>query len=165
MHRVRLAGLEKEIEADSAGTSDWNVGRPPHPGTAGILRKQGIEYTHSARQLANSDFSRFHYIVTMDESNYEDVVIWQGKAQRHYTAPDGTNGTNGTNARFLDFAPHLGVREVPDPYYTNRFQEVYSLIEAAAQGLLDTICREHGLKPANAERAGDLSGEKGTATS
>jgi protein-tyrosine phosphatase len=42
---------------------------------------------------------------------------------------------------FLDFAPQLGVREVPDPYYGGRdgFERVLDLVEAASAGLIDRL--------------------------
>jgi protein-tyrosine phosphatase len=48
-------------------------------------------------------------------------------------------------ARFLDYAPHTGVREVPDPYYSGGFEGVYRLVDAAADGLLAAIHKEHAL--------------------
>jgi protein-tyrosine phosphatase len=45
---------------------------------------------------------------------------------------------------FLDFAPHLEHREVPDPYYgtAEGFELVLDLVEEAASGLLDHLRRE-----------------------
>jgi protein-tyrosine phosphatase len=36
-------------------------------------------------------------------------------------------------------------RDVPDPYYSGNFEEVYRLVEAGCRGLLAHIRREHGL--------------------
>ena len=47
---------------------------------------------------------------------------------------------------FLDFAPDLDRREVPDPYYEGGFDRVYDMIENAAKGLLADIRQQH-LKP------------------
>jgi protein-tyrosine phosphatase len=46
---------------------------------------------------------------------------------------------------FMDFAPELRRREVPDPYYGGQqgFDQVLDLVEAAAQGLLAEISRRH----------------------
>jgi protein-tyrosine phosphatase len=46
---------------------------------------------------------------------------------------------------FLDFAPQMRTREVPDPYYggPSGFERVFDLVEAAAQGLLEEIRRRH----------------------
>jgi protein-tyrosine phosphatase len=40
--------------------------------------------------------------------------------------------------RFLDYAPHVGTKDVPDPYYggVKGFDHALDLIEAAAEGLL-----------------------------
>ena len=45
---------------------------------------------------------------------------------------------------FLEFAPHLGRREVPDPYYgtDQGFELVLDLVEEAGRGLLDHLRRE-----------------------
>jgi protein-tyrosine phosphatase len=39
-HKVREAGLEDRIEADSAGTGDWHMDSAAHPGTIGILPRK-----------------------------------------------------------------------------------------------------------------------------
>jgi protein-tyrosine phosphatase len=43
---------------------------------------------------------------------------------------------------FLDYAPQVEVREVPDPYdgAIHRFDWVLTLIEAGVHGLLQEIC-------------------------
>jgi protein-tyrosine phosphatase len=131
MHKVREAGLEGEICADSAGTGSWHAGEPPHSGTRRILKTYKIEYDHRARVLSRSDLSTFDYIVTMDDQNYRDVLQM--------------GATDAIIARFLDYAPQTGLREVPDPYYTGGFDRVYQLVDAAADGLLAAIRRDHNL--------------------
>jgi len=46
-----------------------------------------------------------------------------------------------TLKRFLDYAPHSGQREVPDPYYGGEdgFAEVLNLVEEGAEGLLAAL--------------------------
>lgn len=131
LHKVQQAGLAGQIKADSAGTGDWHVGKPPHPGTTRLLAQNGVEYAHAARQISTADLNAFDYIVTMDEANRQGVyVLGQGKARV---------------VALLDYAPHLNIAEVPDPYYTGNFEEVYHLVDAAAEGLLTAIREEHGL--------------------
>ena len=48
-------------------------------------------------------------------------------------------------AALLDYAPHTGITEVPDPYLTGNFEEVYALVNEATDGLLAAIRQEHGL--------------------
>jgi len=46
---------------------------------------------------------------------------------------------------FLDYAPELGVKDVPDPYYggPDGFEDVLDLIETAAEKLLLDLRRTH----------------------
>jgi protein-tyrosine phosphatase len=46
---------------------------------------------------------------------------------------------------FLDFAPEVGKRDVPDPYYGEGggFDTVLDMIEAASRGLLADIREKH----------------------
>ena len=129
--KVKQAGLENRIEADSAGTGGWHEGEPPHSGTRRILAKYAVPYNGRARQIAPQDLRRFDYIITMDEQNFRDVS----------ELPTGT----ARIVRFLDFAPQFGTREVPDPYYTGEFEQVYELANATADGLLTAIRRDHSL--------------------
>jgi protein-tyrosine phosphatase len=130
-HKVKLAGLEDQIQSDSAGTGDWHVGKPPHHGTAQALAEHGIDYAHQARVFCKEDLDRFDYIITMDEANHEAVEqLGSGPARV---------------ASLLSFALHLGIAEVPDPYYTGNFSEVYHLVDEATDGLLGAIRQEHGL--------------------
>ena len=130
-HKVRAAGLEDQIQSDSAGTGHWHVGNPPHHGTRALLARNQIEYAHQARLITEADLDTFDYVLTMDAQNLRDVQeIGAGKA---VVRP------------FLDYAPHNPIREVPDPYLTGGFEGVYQLVNEAADGLLKTIRAEHGL--------------------
>lgn len=130
-HKVRTAGLEGKIEADSAGTGDWHVGNPPHHGTRAMLARNGIEYAHQARLIMKDDLDSFDYVLTMDNQNLRDVqAIGTGRA---------------VIRPFLAYAPDCGVPEVPDPFYDGGFEGVYDLVDEAADGLLKAIREEHKL--------------------
>ncbi|NNJ12701.1 low molecular weight phosphotyrosine protein phosphatase [Chloroflexales bacterium ZM16-3] len=128
---VGEAGLADQISIDSAGTGAWHAGEPPHRGTLAVLRKNGVDVGEQrARQIAAADFKRFDYILAMDRENLAEM------ARFHPTA----------SARLLlDYAPEAPAREVPDPFYSGGFDEVYALVSAGCRGLLDAIRREHGL--------------------
>ncbi|NDJ79182.1 MAG: low molecular weight phosphotyrosine protein phosphatase [Chloroflexi bacterium] len=132
-HVVQEAGLSDQITVDSAGTGSWHVGEQPHRGTRGVLRKHGIQYEHRARQITRQDFASFDYILTMDNSNLTNVKRMM---------PDNSDAEVRP---FLDYAEDAGTKEVPDPYYDGRFEEVYDLVSQAAEGLLAHIRDEHGL--------------------
>ena len=131
---VAQAGLSQQIAIDSAATSHWEVGSPPHRGTLAVLRRQGIDPgNRRARQMNAGDLRDFDYIVAMDEENLADIGLLGAVAP-------------GKVTRLLDDAPHNELRNVPDPYYDNSFDKVYELVTAGCTGLLKRICDEHGLK-------------------
>ncbi len=130
-HKVREAGLGGTIIADSAGTGDWHIGHAPHSGTRQVLEANTIDYAHQARLITAADLQAFDYVLTMDNSNLANVKrMAQGCAK---VIP------------FLSYAPRSGIKEVPDPYLTGDFDEVYALVSEAADGLLAAIRREHHL--------------------
>lgn len=123
---VKQAGFEDQIKADSAGTGDWHLGEQPHHGTRNLLHERGITYVHAARQVTTGDLEQFDYLVAMDESNMANVRRL-GRAAH-------------AKVRLLtDYIPNPRVRDVPDPYYTGNFEEVYELVEAGGRGLLAEI--------------------------
>ena len=125
--RVREAGLSDQIEIDSAGTGDWHAGKPAHAGTRGILAKNGLGSDHRARVIARADLDSFDHVVAMDGQNLRDIAaLGRGRA---------------VVSLFLDHATGTEVRDVPDPYYTGNFEEVYALVDAASIGLLAAIRR------------------------
>jgi protein-tyrosine phosphatase len=129
-HKINERGLSGDITVDSAGTGDWHIGKPPHEGTRGILELNGIGYEGvTARLVQSSDFEKFHYIVCMDNSNASNVRKLPG-------------GENAELLYFMDLLPEESLREVPDPYFTGNFEQVYDLINAGCSVLLDKIIRE-----------------------
>ena len=127
---VNDAGLGHKIEADSAGTGAWHVNEAPDPRSQEAARQRGIELSDQrARQVIPGDFHEFDYLLAMDEGNLSQLID---------LCP---SGFGGRLSLFLEFAPELGHREVPDPYYGGEkgFQLVLDLIEAASQGLLADI--------------------------
>jgi protein-tyrosine phosphatase len=130
---VDEAGLSDQIEVDSAGTSRWHIGESAHRGTRGVLRQHGIAYDGRARQVTSRDFDQFDYILAMDDSNLSDL---------RRMVP---NGSQAVVRRFLDFADDVPTREVPDPYYDGRFEDVYKLVRQGAESLLAHIRAEKGL--------------------
>lgn len=133
-HMVNEAGLGDQIEVDSAGIGDWYVGDPPHRGTREVLARHNIPYDGRACQVTRADLKRFDYVLAMDYDNLADL-----------RALASSNGQGMRIQLFMDYAPQAGTKEVPDPYYDGRFDEVYALVWQAAQGLLEHIRREHGL--------------------
>ncbi len=126
------ASLSEEILVDSAGTGSWHVGEMAHAGTRRILKKHGISYTGRARKVRPEDMANSaSYIISMDQSNINDLQRQYGQHERLY--------------RLLDFATQAEIRDVPDPYYTDNFEYVYQLVVDGCRGLLATIREKEGL--------------------
>lgn len=129
-HKVREQGLEDHISVDSAGTGDWHVGKSPHQGTRDLLRDKNIDFTGIvARKVQKSDLRDFDYILAMDADNLRVLSEWTQDQDKEI----------GEVARFLDFVPESETKDVPDPYYTGDFDEVYELIEEGCDRLLQHI--------------------------
>ena len=131
---AQRAGLIDELRIDSAGIGDWHVGQAPDNRAITHARRRGYDLAKlRARQVTRGDFARFDFILAMDLRNLRDLKA---------LCPPDYNGRLGL---FLDFAPHLGLREVPDPYYgaADGFETVLELTERASEGLLAHIRRLH----------------------
>lgn len=131
---IRTEGLERTITVDSAGTHAYHVGKPPDVRARDTALKRGVALDDlRARQAESDDFLVFDYVLAMDQDNYHELMR---------ICPAGMEDKLGM---FLDYAPHVGTREVPDPYYggPRGFEQVFDLVEAAARGLLDDIRRRH----------------------
>ena len=66
---VREAGLEHEIEIESAGIGDWHVGHPPDRRAAEAARRRGVSLEGTARQVQPGDFDDFDLLLAMDRDN------------------------------------------------------------------------------------------------
>lgn len=129
-HLARTEAPRLQLVVDSAGTHDYHIGEPPDRRTQAAARKRGIDLsTLRGRLLTADDFDEFDHILLMDERNQRDAMAIAPLA---YRAKVGL---------FLDYAPGIGHREVPDPYYggAEDFERVLDLVEAASRGLLTTL--------------------------
>ncbi len=126
--RRETAGLELEVE--SAGTHGFHAGDPPDERAIAAARRRGIEMgSLRARKVEARDFERFDLLLAMDEAVY-------GRLQGIAPA-----GRNARVRLFLEYAPELGLRDVPDPYYGGPagFEAVLDLVEAGARGLIAAL--------------------------
>ncbi|TAK54830.1 MAG: low molecular weight phosphotyrosine protein phosphatase [Gammaproteobacteria bacterium] len=133
--RRESAGLE--VEVDSAGTHAYHLGAAPDERAMAAARRRGIEMSSlRARLIELGDFERFDLVLAMDQGNYEHLL---GMAPPQFHA---------RIRLFLDFAPALGRREVPDPYYggPTGFEDVLDLVETGARGLLSALAQSRGPK-------------------
>lgn len=129
-HQIREAGLGERVHVDSAGTHAYHVGEPPDPRSQETARGHGIDLSvQRARQVVAEDIVEYDYVLAMDEDN---LMILQDLCPP---------GHEHKIRLFMEFAPDVGQRVVPDPYYggPSGFDRVFDLVEAAAAGLLEEI--------------------------
>ncbi|WP_082235065.1 low molecular weight protein-tyrosine-phosphatase [Halobacillus massiliensis] len=120
-------GLTNQVSVDSAGIGHWHIGNPPHKGTRTILDQNKISYEGMlARQVDESDWDRFDYIIAMDTQNMEDLRSIREK-------------NNVQVSLFMDYVDDEDFSDVPDPYFTGNFDYVYELITAGCEKLLTEI--------------------------
>lgn len=133
---VEKAGLSQHFEIDSAGTSNYHVGESAHRGTRKVLAEHGIAYQGRSRQFTPADLNMFDYIVAMDSENEADL---QQLAGQHPTANEPKL------VKLLTLARQTPLIDVPDPYYVDRFEDVYQAVLDGCEGLLAHIRAEHTL--------------------
>ena len=115
---------------DSAGTHAYHVGHQPDQRSISTALGHGVDIRNQkARQVHESDFEYFDYLLVMDEHNHSIImetcpVEFQSKVRY-----------------FLDFASNTPLKEVPDPYYGegDGFERVFDLIVDASNGLMDEV--------------------------
>ncbi|KAG0239814.1 hypothetical protein BGX31_002474 [Mortierella sp. GBA43] len=103
-HAIEKRGINEEFEVDSAGTASYHVGQTPDPRSSETCRKNGVPMKHRARQVCNEDFSKYDYILCMDEENLRDLEDMAPK------------GNRGVIKMFGTYDPK-GDRIIKDPYY------------------------------------------------
>ncbi|MCM8622294.1 MAG: low molecular weight phosphotyrosine protein phosphatase [Candidatus Accumulibacter sp.] len=126
-------GLAAMLQLDSAGThGHYHAGEAPDVRARRIAAKRGYDLSRlRARPVIDADFDRFDRILGMDESNF---FALQRQCPEEHRVKLGY---------FLDYAPALGINEIPDPYYgaDSGFERVLDLCELAATGLLADYMR------------------------
>jgi protein-tyrosine phosphatase len=132
---VREAGLEQQIELDSAGTGSWHVGSPPDPRAVATAHARGVTLGGAARTVVSNDFNDCDLVIAMDRSNMRDLrelAPSEDAREKVRLLREFDPASAGLDPEALD---------VPDPYYgaAGGFEEVLELVQDACRGLLAQI--------------------------
>ena len=129
---ITAAGLADRVEIDSAGTGDWNLGKPPNPRMRAAASAIGLELDGIARQITADDLRHHDLILVMDHQNLADVRA---------LAPD--DETRAQVRLFLEYAGQPDTA-VPDPYFgeDEGFTHVVDVVTDAARTIAATLRTE-----------------------
>lgn len=131
IYRAEITKRKLDWQIDSAATSSWEVGHSAHSGTQKKLRQVGLSSEGLiSRQITEADFTKFDWIIGMDESNVENL---------HGLAPANTTAKIRS---YMSVVPGKETEEVPDPYYTGDFEETYQLLQEGIPYWLESISSE-----------------------
>lgn len=126
-HKIKERSLEWIV--DSAGTSGWHDGENPDPRAIKVSARYGVDISGQvSRKINQKDFEEFDYILAMDSSNYNDLISMLREKDYLSKIHLATN--------FLYPGRNMAV---PDPYYNNRFEEVYQLLDKALESFIDAV--------------------------
>ncbi|HET7922244.1 MAG TPA: low molecular weight protein-tyrosine-phosphatase [Gammaproteobacteria bacterium] len=135
MHRRLVPSLP--LRVDSGGThAYYHLGEEPDTRSQAAAGRRGYDISaHRARMVTVQDFSRFDYVLAMDDDNLQHL--------RKLRRP----GSHAELGLLLDYADKDGPRSVPDPYNGGvaGFERVLDLVEAGVIGLLRSLCMKQGI--------------------
>ena len=109
---------------------DAGLGEPPDTRAQKAAWARGVDLADlRARQVADADFANFDLILAMDRSQLREL---------ERARPADAASKIGL---FLDYAPELGLTDLPDPYLGDDagFETALNMIETAGRRLLAEI--------------------------
>lgn len=94
------------VFVDSAGTAAYHVGKQPDARSIKVLKSVGIDITEQrARQVSDTDFQEFDWIVAMDSENLANLKRIQPA------------GSKAKVVMFGQYRSGVNFGQVDDPYY------------------------------------------------
>lgn len=122
-HQVKQAGIEKQFEIASAGTSREELGQPVHRGTVQKLKQKSVPVVeHYAVQVKRADLEYYDYILVMDSQNLRNMERMFGKQEKV--------------KRLLEFVEDSSDQDIADPWYTGDFEKTYKDLERGLEAFL-----------------------------
>ena len=127
---VSDAGREAEFVIASAATSTEEIGNPIYPPARRELAAHGIAVEErGARQVTLRDYAHYDLVVGMDNANIRNLRRMFG------------GDPQGKVYRLMDFTGRP--EEVPDPWYSDRFDVCYRDVLEGCEALLAHLLSEN----------------------
>jgi len=127
--RSKALELGIDMLVDSCGTANYHVGEHPHHLSVKTAHKHGIDISHLVgRQFSRTDFNHFDMILTMDRSNYQNVVALVKNEEERAKVK-----------MVLNYSFPESNMDVPDPWYGSEpgYEEVFQLLNQAADNFFN----------------------------
>ena len=133
---IREKQIEDRFLVDSAGTGSWHVGKKSDLRMRLAAKNRKIDITSKARQINKIDFQKFNYIITMDDSNYKNVMSLKNRE---------TFSDSCKVRKMQEFSISFYEKEVPDPYFGGEdgFDYVLDILTDSTSGFLDYVFKNH----------------------
>ena len=134
--KIKEKQIEDRFLVDSAGTGSWHVGKKADSRMRLAAKDRKINITSKARQISKNDFHVFNYILTMDDSNYQNVMVMKNIEPCSDFCKI---------RKIQEFANSFHEKEVPDPYFGGEegFNYVLDILTDSISGFLDHIFKNH----------------------
>ncbi len=127
-YQIKKLGIQNLFEIDSAGTHAYHIGEAPDSRSQIAAKKQGIDLSQqSARQVHESDFYHYDYILAMDNANLADLRAICPSEHQHKLS------------LMLDNVPDNKDKNVPDPYFDGGFDNIVDIVNNAVEHFLRKI--------------------------
>ena len=131
-HHLKLLGKESLFYLDSCGTGGWHQGEKADKRMRQTAEANGLTIIHKARQILQEDFSKFDYILAMDDQNLKDLIAMNEAARKKI---------------FLlsDLSEDYLSQNIPDPYFGDMkgFENVFNLLNKVTSQVANTILHKH----------------------
>lgn len=125
---IASRGWGDRISVDSAGTSNYQVGKPADPYMQRAALSRGYCLQTRSKQLTDRMIRDHDLVIAMDRDNYREIhLISRG---------------NPPNVRLLsEYLDASWPRDVPDPYQgpEQGFEYVLDMLESALPAILDAV--------------------------
>ncbi len=114
------------FHCESKATSMEEYGNGIYPKARKVLEDHGVTIEkHTASMVKKEDYSKYQYIIGMDQGNYESLIHIFGGDPEH-------------KVKLL-----LGEEEIEDPWYTDRFEYVYEQINRGCKALFNQLVNDY----------------------
>ncbi len=117
-HKVNEAGLQLEFRIDSCGTNGFHNGEKADARTRANAAEHGIAVPSISRQLNLGDLMDADWVITMAQDVHDQVLRFCRTEEQRKKVH-----------LFRKFDPIAPNSDVPDPWYNDRFEDVFQIID------------------------------------